>query len=236
VLSHLFYFDFMWARPNALDSWWGVESTQGLDGGPLGFLTWSIPQLVGSLAFDVVSWRKGRAIVALAGGALTLLLVGYGLSCLSTLYDRSPGGAAGIASPVIPPQPDSGRREPRSFLAEPPFVPPPPPSERHLNYWMMSKRTTGLSFAFFSTGFALAIYVLFVLLSDIGRIEIGVFRTFGQNALAAYIIHEIVGKAVQAFMPNDCPLPWALASFTIYFELTYLAVRYLERNGIFLRL
>ena len=236
VLSQLFYFDFMWARPNALDPWWGAEHTQGLDGGPLGFLTWSIPQLVGSLAFDAVASRKGRALAPLIGGAVLLLGVGYGLSCLTTLYNRTPDGTSEIASPVIPPRPDTDRREPRSFLAEPPFVPPPPLGERELNYWMMSKRTVGLSFAFSSTGFALAIYVLFVLLADLGRIEIGVFRTFGQNALAAYIIHEVIGKAVQAFAPGDSPLPWALGSFVIYFGLTYLTVRYLERNNIFLRL
>ena len=74
------------------------------------------------------------------------------------------------------------------------------------------------------------------MLADRWRLEIGLFRTFGQNALAAYIIHEALGKAVQAYAPGDSPLWWALGSFAIYFALTYLAVRYLERKGIFLRL
>ena len=46
-LSQRFYFDWAWNRPV-------------IDGGPLGFLTWTIPLLVGSLAYDVVA-RAGRA-------------------------------------------------------------------------------------------------------------------------------------------------------------------------------
>jgi hypothetical protein len=72
-LSRAFYFDWVWHRP-------------GIDGGPLGFLTWSIPLLVGSLAFDAVSRRgAGRGVVArLAAWSLILMGLGYGLSCLGS--------------------------------------------------------------------------------------------------------------------------------------------------------
>src|SRR5262249_46243274 len=41
ALSHLFYYDWVMTRP-------------GIDGGVLGFLTWTIPMLAGSLAYDIV--------------------------------------------------------------------------------------------------------------------------------------------------------------------------------------
>ena len=66
--------------------------------------------------------------------------------------------------------------------------------------------------------------------------ELGLFRTFGRNALAAYIIHEMVGKAVASYAPHDAPCLWVVGSFLIYFTVTYLFVRHLEKNGIFLRM
>ena len=144
--------------------------------------------------------------------------------CLTRLYD------------VAPAQPVSVGQDWGSILAEPPFVQPPPSEEREINYWMMSKRTASISFILFATGFALALYIVFVLVSDVGRFEIGLFRTLGQNALAAYIIHEIVENAVKAYAPKDSPLWWVAVTFAIFVTLTYLAVRYLERNGIYLRM
>src|SRR3954451_1317839 len=69
-LSQRFYFDWAWNRPV-------------IDGGPLGFLTWTIPLLVGSLAYDVVA-PGGRGVVRrlLAGSAL-LMGLGYALACLA---------------------------------------------------------------------------------------------------------------------------------------------------------
>jgi hypothetical protein len=123
---------------------------------------------------------------------------------------------------------------------------PPPPQQRLLNYWMMCKRATTPSFILFSSGFTLAIYALFVALSDIGDVQIGVFRTFGSNALAAYVIHGIVEDAVRHFAPHDFPLTeipglpplplWALGSFVIFAGITYLFVRHLEKHGIYLRM
>jgi predicted acyltransferase len=223
-LSRAFYFDFIWARPNALDSWWGATDVKGLDGGPFGVLAWAIPQIVGSLAYDAVMARRGRAVPLLAASAALLMIAGYGLSCLTRLYD------------VAPAKPVSAGQDWGSFLAEPPFVQPPPLEQRALNYWMMSKRTASISFILFATGFALAAYIVFVLLGDVGRVEIGLFRTLGQNALAAYIIHEVIDKAVKAYAPKDSPLWWVAVTFAIFATLTYLAVRYLERNGVYLRM
>jgi predicted acyltransferase len=58
---------------------WNLTSPVGIDGGPLGFLTWTIPLVAGTLAHDWVTAGRGagwKLIVAAAG----LMAIGYGLS------------------------------------------------------------------------------------------------------------------------------------------------------------
>jgi predicted acyltransferase len=69
-LSSRFYFDWVWNRP-------------GIDGGPLGFLSWTIPLLAGSLAYDLVAAGGRHKVVRLAAWGLVLMLLGYALSCLN---------------------------------------------------------------------------------------------------------------------------------------------------------
>ena len=82
-LSSQFYFSWAWKTPV-------------IDGGPLGFLSWTIPTLVGSLAYDAVAHDHDNPsiIPKLTFWSVVLMGLGYGLSCL--------GG----------------------YLAAPPFVPP----------------------------------------------------------------------------------------------------------------
>jgi hypothetical protein len=69
-LSSRFYLDWAWKAPV-------------IDGGPLGFLTWTIPTLAGSLAYDAVvgGHDQGNTLRKLAGWSLGLMLAGYFLSC-----------------------------------------------------------------------------------------------------------------------------------------------------------
>ena len=122
------------------------------------------------------------------------------------------------------------------LLPEPPFVQPSPDEQRQLNYWLMNKRVVTLPFNLFSSGFALAVYALFFLLCDLGAWQVGFFRTLGQNALAAYILHEMVNGAVRFVAPGDSPLWWVGATFVAYFGITYLFVSHLEKKGIYLRM
>ncbi len=188
-LSSRFYYEWVMTRP-------------GIDGGPLGFLTWTIPLLVGSLAFDAMAKSDGRAVGKLMTWAVGLMSLGYALSCL--------GGT----------------------MVEPPFVPPSGP----VGLWTMSQRAGSVSYLTFASGFALAVYALFVVACDRGGVQIGLFRTFGRNALAAYILHDMAATAVKPYVPGDAPLWYALAGFGVSFGITYLFVRHLEKNEIFLRL
>ncbi|MFL5240695.1 MAG: hypothetical protein ACJ8FY_01185 [Gemmataceae bacterium] len=246
LICYGFYFDFMVGRPNWLSDIWGLESDRGLDGGPFGFLAWSFPQLVGSFVYDAIaSGKRKSAFTGLLSAGLVLMAAGYALSCLSMLYPTTSPPAMEeekivIAdSPMTPPLDGLQNADLdtlKSLLAQPPFVQPPAQEQRQMNYWLMCKRVVTLPFLLASTGYSLTVYALFILLSDLGRLSIGLFRTFGQNALAAYIIHEMVGKAVASFAPRDAPWQWVVGSFLVYFAVTYLFVRHLEKNGIYLRM
>src|SRR5260370_42589749 len=139
------------------------------------------------------------------------------------------------ASPVVPPQ-RTDADAPKLQWAGATFVQPPACEQRQLNYWLMDKRIVTLPFNLFSSGFALVVYAFFVVLTDLCRIQIGFFRTLGQNALAAYVLHEIVGGAVHAFAPKDSALGWVVATFALYVTITYMFVRHLEKQGIYIRM
>lgn len=81
ILSYWFNFTWVNSPPN------------GIDGGPLGFLTWTIPAMVGTLACDVFHTRGDRltmrspAFLRVSIAAVGLMLLGYGFSCGTRFYD-----------------------------------------------------------------------------------------------------------------------------------------------------
>jgi hypothetical protein len=100
----------------------------------------------------------------------------------------------------------------------------------------MSQRTGSLSYQLFGAGFALAVYVLFFLLCDLGRWGLGLFSTLGSNALAGYIIHDMVDEAVKPYVPRDAPWWYVVMALALYLSICYLFLRDLEKHKLFLRL
>ena len=138
------------------------------------------------------------------------------------------------ADPVLP---SAERRETHALTwAEPPFVPPPDAKHREENYWMMSQRAATLSYHVFGAGLSLAVYALFYCCATCGGLQLGLFRTLGTNALVGYILHAMVGDRVKAFIPKDSPGWYVAAGFPLYFGITYLFIRHLEKNKIYLKL
>ncbi|MFO1023307.1 MAG: hypothetical protein U0903_21845 [Planctomycetales bacterium] len=127
-------------------------------------------------------------------------------------------------------------KSPGIGLAEAPFVKPPDSDHRELNYWMMTKKFMALSFNLFALGFALALYSLFIVACDLNHWELGLFRTLGQNPLAAYLIHEATSHAIRAVVPSDSPAAYITVMFAFYFWVTWVAIRYMENHKLYLRL
>ncbi|MBX3420798.1 MAG: hypothetical protein KF752_04495 [Pirellulaceae bacterium] len=86
--ARLIYLVLSAAAFSYLSSWWyydWVLTRPGIDGGPLGFMTWSTPLLLGTLAYDWWQHRQRTApAIMLVAGGLSMIL-GYGVSCLSTV-------------------------------------------------------------------------------------------------------------------------------------------------------
>jgi len=234
-----------------LSAWFNFEwvntTPNGIDGGPLGFLTWSIPAIVGTLACDLVTSSGNAASFGrLVFHAGWLMLLGWIMSCGTRLYDVPAGDAMTASteqapsrlaeSPVFPGQAQWKGRILSSLVAEPPFVPPPPPEQRRWNYWMMSQRAGTVSYLIFSAGISLLVFAVFHVFCDQWGWTLSVFRTLGTNALAGYIVHGMVDAAVSPFVPRDAPAWCMWSAFALYFGICWLFLRTLEKNNIFLRL
>ena len=240
-ISWSFNYNFVNGRPNWMDAYFGATSKRAWDGGFFGLVAWSQIMLAGTLAFDALKYcRQSTATGMIVAFGVVLMLSGYGLSCMTTLYDLeglSEEQSVKISSsPVVP---DFSLAEGRTWgnlFAEPPFVTPPPPAKRAPNYWMMDKRVVTQSFVLFSTGFALALYGLFIVACDVNGLRLSVFEIFGKNPLAAYIIHHFVAHSILAIVPKDSPIAWALIGLAASFGITYLFVRFLDSRKLYLRL
>ena len=200
---------------------WVNTSPNGVDGGPLGFLTWTIPLLAGSLAYDawVASPDRIRVFRRLLGWGIVVMAVGYGLSCLHLPpADQDEQRYDVVIEPARPPLVHDSAKPPTNDL------------------FTMSQRSGSVSYLTFGAGISLAVYALFVLACDVGGWQIGIFRTLGTNALAGYIIHEMVNAAVKPFVPRDSPLWYALAGCSVSILICYLLLRGMEKQRLYLKL
>lgn len=237
LFSYSFNFAFIFGQPNWLNAYWGAAKQTCWDGGCFGTMSWGAIMLSGALAHDLVIGRQPvRAAMSLVSFGILLMTLAYGLSCFSTLYDVPSDPSAPPARlaefPVFPSREQLDTRTLR--LAEPPFF--TPPAERPFNYWLMSKRVVSIPFVLFASGFAMTTLAAFCLATDVSGVMIGLFRTFGTNALAAYFLHHAIEMAIHGIVPKDAPLWWCCIGLVMFYTMTYMFIRYLEKQRLFIRL
>jgi hypothetical protein len=222
-----------------------VHEYRGVDGGYFGFISWALVVLAGSFAYDMVlgspngagknaehnegvgaaiqsvSADKDRRwavilwqLFALSAG---LMLAGYGLSCLNR---------------VTAPNAELWKQGWVTIFNTPPFFLPTAP----VNLWTMSQRAGSISYMVFAAGFSTFVFALAVVLSDVWKLRVGLFRTLGVNALAAYILHEWINNVIKAFVPKDSPFFFACVGFAVSFIACYVMLRSFEKQKIFFRI
>ena len=77
---------------------WNLMDPRGIDGGQLGFLTWTIPLIAGSVAHDWMMRPQptaGSLIGKLLVSGVLLMAVAYGLSCLNHSTSPNVGTTTG---------------------------------------------------------------------------------------------------------------------------------------------
>lgn len=136
-ISWAFNFEFIHTDPKAID------------GGPLGFISWSIPTLAGTIACDAVRAWGTRAGWKITLAGLVIMVVGWGMSIATTLYDVRPvassKGAAGDVTtdqspddmtpddkPVLPdnPNPTNSKLNPQEYALDPVI-----PTSQRISQW-----------------------------------------------------------------------------------------------------
>lgn len=202
-----------------------------IDGGPLGFLTWTVPLLVGSLACDWMSLAQGSHRRMIATG-LGLVVLGYGISCI---------GQDGLAAlPFVPPPADPSQMSlaeqagrvfsTTAYQQQGDFL------KTRVNAWTMSQRVGGPAYLVFSAGFGLLVFEFFRWACDRLKFRVGLFHTLGINALAGYVLHPMVASKIKPFVPRDSPLIYVLLAFAWYFVITWAILRHLEKTKTIIKL
>ncbi len=190
---------------------WVHKDPVGIDGGPLGFLTWTIPLIFGSFAYDWTLGPDAKPLPKLLAWGIGLMGLGYALSCLNLQF-----------------APNNGSR----IFLEPPFFPPSDPK----NIWTMSQRAGSMTYLLFGAGFSLVTYAVFVILCDRLKWSWSVLATLGGNALLAYILLGMIEDTFHRYTPKDSPLWFALATWALATTLCWAFLRSLEKQGVRIRM
>lgn len=219
---------------------WVNTAPAGIDGGPLGFLTWCIPAILGTLACDAVRADGVRSVGRLIRWGCVVMFIGWIFSVPTTLYNVRADQQESLIiqklaeDPVVPGADRFSHW--KGEIVEPPFVAPPDATHRKWNYWMMSQRAGSISYTTFAAGVSLVLYGAFLWSCDFKGWNAGIFRTLGTNSLAAYMLHDVASWIVSPFVDEEAAgIGTALISFLIFTLMVYGSCRILEAKKWYLR-
>ncbi|MEZ6077571.1 MAG: hypothetical protein R3C56_18470 [Pirellulaceae bacterium] len=182
-----------------------TPAPNGIDGGPLGFLTWCIPTLVGTLACDIFCWPREQlqlfspTLFKVALASFAIMAFAWVISCGTRLYDVPASQVEALRAEKLAPDPvwpAAERFEAKSGLAGVAGRTTVCKTTRchaaQVELLMMSQRAGTLSYPTFAAGFSLLVYLLFFIACDLYGWQLAFFRTFGTNALLGYVLHGMV--------------------------------------------
>ncbi len=187
----------------------------GIDGGPLGFLSWSIPLICGTITANVVNEGVDpRNVLRMLGcGALLIIpTVVVSNHHMFLMYADMT-----VTIPFIHP-------ENVEFL------------RRAANYWTMSQRAGSVTYTLFGSGFSLALFAIFRLVVDGFGFKWSYLDLLGRHALVAYVAHDLVMDTVKPFVPKDAPAWYVLLGFGVVLAALTVILRYFDRNRFAVRL
>jgi uncharacterized membrane protein len=199
-IAHLFLSAglFLAADLNGYHQWNRMEP-RCIEGGPLGFPSWAIPLLLGTLCCDGV--RANVSNVRIAGWGLFV--------CAASTAMMAVGNPS----------------------ATWPFMPLDPGTEATANPFSMRNNNATVTLTAFGGGCSFMIFALCRWFTERGW-TLPVFDLFGRNALAAYILHDLIAEAFKPFVPKDSPTWYLLTATTVYLIVNWVFVRSMDRQGI----
>lgn len=198
---------------------WNLANPRGIDGGPLGFLTWTIPLILGTLAHDWLRRDRPRGVAELLLLGVLAMAAGYFLSLQNKFREPNDIHRFINWNDIHDGAPFTG-----------------PPQVFAVNYWTMSQRAGSVTYPLFAGGLALSVFAGCVWLCDRRGVRWSYLDLLGRHALAAYVVHGMAEGAVRPFVPKDSPLWWVGVGFGVYLLLTTVVLRYLDRNRLLLKL
>jgi predicted acyltransferase len=194
---------------------WNLSNPMGIDGGPLGFLSWSIPLLTGSIAADVLNEvGESRILLRLFGCGVLLTIP---TAVVSNHHMALMYADLKVTIPLMHP-------DDVEFL------------RRTANYWTMSQRAGSITYTTFGAGFSLALFALFRLVVDLFGFRWAYLDLLGRHALVAYVAHDLCMGMVKPFVPKDSPTWYVLLGFGVVLGCLTLILRYFDRNKFQVRL
>ena len=224
----------------------GLEGRRAWDGGCFGLISWAVPMVAGTLVYDVVMAKgAARSIAPLLASGVVLMTVGYGLSCLSRLYDVREGAhvAALEFGPALCrlPRAASVRERQRPTAQR--------PARRTAVH--ADRRDRSAVDQLLDDGQTHAVAVVHAVCDRVWhRAVCRVHRLVrpGRNRRPAvsHVRHQLRWPPTPSIMrsrmlvhqavPKDAPFWPVFGGFLVFFLITWMMVRFLEKNKIYLRL
>ena len=100
----------------------------------------------------------------------------------------------------------------------------------------VSKPLISFSYIFLSLGISSFLFIVFLYIVDIKKINIPTFSSLGKNALLIFLLHYILVKAGHIIIPKDSKGLLVLGGTFIIFLACFLTAFFLDKKGLYLKL